>query len=101
MPRSSNSQGDLSNLSNTKLVADKYNVYFSDQGWVYRHYKNAAKTKFWDEIKVVKPCTRTALPIPAGLRHSTTFLTGDGSSSPVADGAVLVATLTTAGGLHH
>ena len=30
--------------------ADKDNIYLSDQGWVYRHFKNASKTKYWDEV---------------------------------------------------
>ena len=100
MPRSSNSQGDLSNLSNTNPVADKDNVYFSDRGWVYRHYKNAAKTEFWDEVLVAGQALQadgTADGSADDFGDPTSFLTGDGSSSPVAGGAVLVATLTTAG----
>ena len=31
-------------------VADQDNIYLSDQGWVYRHYKSLDKSKFWDEI---------------------------------------------------
>ena len=31
-------------------VADQDNIYLSDQGWVYRHYKSLDKSEFWDEI---------------------------------------------------
>ena len=31
-------------------VADKDNIYLSDRGWVYRHFKSKDKSKYWDEI---------------------------------------------------
>ena len=31
-------------------VADQDNIYLSDQGWVYRHFKSLDKSKYWDEI---------------------------------------------------
>ena len=31
---------------------DPQNCFATNQGWVLRHYKNAAKTKFWDEVLV-------------------------------------------------
>ena len=31
-------------------TADKDNIYLSDEGWVYRHYKSLDKTKYWDEV---------------------------------------------------
>lgn len=31
-------------------VADKDNIFLTDQGWVYRHYKALDKSEFWDEI---------------------------------------------------
>ena len=31
-------------------VADQDNIYLSDQGWVYRHFKSLDKTEYWDEI---------------------------------------------------
>lgn len=30
--------------------ADKDNIYLSDEGWVYRHYKSLDKSKYWDEV---------------------------------------------------
>ena len=31
---------------------DPQNIFATADGWVLRHYKNAAKTAFWDEIQV-------------------------------------------------
>ena len=31
---------------------DPSNIFATNEGWVLRHYKNAAKTAFWDEILV-------------------------------------------------
>ncbi len=31
-------------------AADKDNIYLSDEGWVYRHYKSLDKSKYWDEV---------------------------------------------------
>ncbi len=31
-------------------VADQDNIFLTDQGWVYRHYKSLDKSKYWDEI---------------------------------------------------
>ena len=31
---------------------DPQNCFATNQGWVLRHYKNAAKTKYWDEVLV-------------------------------------------------
>ena len=33
-------------------VGDSEDVFATEQGWVLRHYKNAAKTEFYDEILV-------------------------------------------------
>lgn len=53
MPKRSNAPGDL---GTTKIASDSYdnnNVFLTDQGWVYRHWKgepNKAGTKYWDEL---------------------------------------------------
>ena len=31
---------------------DPQNIFATSQGWVLRHYKNAAKTAYWDEVLV-------------------------------------------------
>ena len=33
-------------------AVDPSNIFATADGWVLRHYKNAGKTKFWDEILV-------------------------------------------------
>ena len=64
MPRKS----DLSDLTcclANNPVLDIDNVYFSDQGWAYRHYKSDAKSNlqngYWDEILAVS-YTHLTLP---------------------------------------
>ena len=52
MPQRSNIVGDL---GTTKIASDSYdidNIYLTDEGWVYRHYKRSDKSKWWDEIIV-------------------------------------------------
>ena len=41
--------------------ADKQNVFATAQGWVLRHYKNAAKTEHYDEILCAMKGLPTAL----------------------------------------
>ena len=58
MPHRKNAKGDL---GTTKVASDSYdadNIYLSEEGWVYRHYKKSDKSLWWDEILVagqVKP----------------------------------------------
>ena len=86
MPRRS----DLSDLTcalDANPVLDKDNVYFSTRGWAYRHYKNAAKTEFWDEILVAGQAleddgTPDATADLFGAA-SPTFLVGDGAQMPI------------------
>ena len=33
-------------------AVDPSNIFATAEGWVLRHYKNAAKTEFWDEVLV-------------------------------------------------
>ena len=61
--------------------ADKDNIYLSDQGWVYRHFKNAAKTKYWDEViwagDVTNPPAEND-PVDTFGAADPEFLVGDG-----------------------
>ena len=62
-------------------VADKDNIYLSDQGWVYRHFKNVAKTKYWDEVIWAGDVTNPpAANAPVGIfgEEAQTFNVGDG-----------------------
>ena len=98
MPRRSDTS-DLTCALDANPVLDRDNVYFSDQGWAYRHYKNAAKTEFWDEILVAGQAleddgTPDATADTFGTANPT-FLVGDGAQMP-AD-RVYVVTITAAG----
>ena len=58
MPHRKNAKGDIGSLKRFSDTYDMDNVYLSEEGWVYRHYKNSEKTLWWDEILVagqVKP----------------------------------------------
>jgi hypothetical protein len=43
---------DLRGLHDASDSYDKDNVFLTDEGWVYRHFKKADKSEFWDEIIV-------------------------------------------------
>ena len=55
MPQRVNAKADI---GNSKVASDAYdtnNIFLTDQGWVYRHWKGDPKnntTRFWDEILV-------------------------------------------------
>ena len=83
MPQRSNIVGDL---GTTKVASDAYdidNIYLTEEGWVYRHYKKTDKSKWWDEIIVAgevvaasnAPCEATNPP-KLGTVASPTFETG-------------------------
>ena len=86
MPQRSNIVGDL---GTTKLASDSYdvdNIYLTEEGWVYRHYKSTDGSRYWDEILVAgevvaasnSPCQATNPP-KLGTVASPTFETGDGT----------------------
>jgi plastocyanin len=54
-PHRSNRKGDLGNYRPQSGAADIDNIYFTEEGWVYRHFKGDPRdpnTRFWDEIIV-------------------------------------------------
>ena len=54
-PHRSNRKGDLGNYRPESSAADIDNIFFTEEGWVYRHFKGDPrdpKTRFWDEIIV-------------------------------------------------
>ena len=71
-------------LRNLKIASDSYdidNVFLTDQGWVYRHYKKADLSQYWDEILVageVDLGDSTNDPSAAFDTVSPTFESGDG-----------------------
>ena len=80
-------------IGNAKVASDSYdidNIYLSEEGWVYRHFKNSEKTLWWDEIIVagqVKPgmeihgVTNDEVvetnPLKLGTQGAVPFETGD------------------------
>ena len=52
MPHRVNTTGDIGNALVKSDSYDADHIYLSEEGWVYRHYKNDKKTKWWDEIIV-------------------------------------------------
>lgn len=52
MPLRANKDSDLSGLTANNPVFDLDNVYLSDRGWAYRHYKREDKSLYWDELLV-------------------------------------------------
>jgi hypothetical protein len=71
----------VGNYPDKSDAADKDNIYLSDQGWAYRHYKNADKTKYWDEViwsGYVSDQVQENLPIGKFGAEAQTFLVGDG-----------------------
>ena len=71
-------------LRNLKAASDSYNkdnVFLTDQGWVYRHYKKADFSQYWDEILVageVDLGDSTNDPSSAFDTAAPTFEFGDG-----------------------
>ena len=50
MPHRVNTTGDIGTAKDASDSYDKDNIFLTDEGWVYRHYKKADKSLFWDEI---------------------------------------------------
>ena len=62
MPQRKNIVGDL---GTTKVASDSYdidNIYLTEEGWVYRHYKRTDNSKWWDEIIVAGEVPSTDSP---------------------------------------
>ena len=58
MPHRKNAKGDIGTAKKWSDTYDADNIYLSEEGWVYRHFKNTDRTLWWDEILVagqVKP----------------------------------------------
>ena len=85
MPSRANKAADLSALTAANPVFDTDNVYLSDRGWAYRHYKNEAKTEYWDEILVAGEVAASDNPDIWCRRYSSanpTFETGNSVQAP-------------------
>ena len=71
----------VGNYPDASDVADKDNIFLTDQGWVYRHFKSLDKSRFWDENiwagDVTNPPSGND-PVDAMNDASPEFLVGDG-----------------------
>ena len=84
MPQKSNIVGDL---GTTKLASDSYdidNIYLTEEGWVYRHFKSTDNSRWWDEIIVAGEVPagdgpQATNPPKLGTVASPPYETGDGS----------------------
>ena len=84
MPQKINIVGDL---GTTKLASDSYdidNIYLTDEGWVYRHFKSTDGTRYWDEIIVAGEVPagdspQATNPPKLGTVAAPPYETGDGT----------------------
>ncbi len=86
MPARVNTSGDIGTALDASDAYNKDNIFLTDEGWVYRHYKNDALTKFWDEIIVsgeVDPAATIGgvanAPVDAINDINPNFEVGDGN----------------------
>ena len=85
MPHRVNTEGDI---GTAKVASDSYdvdNIFLTDEGWVYRHYKKEDKSVFWDEIIVAGEVDSTLTiggvantPVDSIGDAAPNFETGDG-----------------------
>ena len=71
----------VGNYPDASDVADKDNIFLTESGWVYRHYKSLDKQKFWDEIiwaGYVNDSVSANDPVDAIGQADPQFLYGDG-----------------------
>ena len=71
----------VGNYPDASDCADKDNIFLTDQGWVYRHYKSLDKQKYWDEIiwaGYVNSAVVANDPVDAINDPDPEFLDGDG-----------------------
>ena len=84
MPQRINIVGDL---GTTKIASDSYdidNIYLTEEGWVYRHFKSTDGSRYWDEILVAGEVPsgdspEATNPPKLGTVASPGYETGDGS----------------------
>ena len=72
---------DLRGLKDASDSYDKDNVFLTDEGWVYRHFKKADKSQYWDEIIVAGEVDASDIandPVGNINDAAPTFETGDG-----------------------
>ena len=86
MPHRVNTTGDIGTAKDASDSYDVDNIFLTDEGWVYRHYKKADKSVFWDEIICAGEVDSTLTingvvntPVDTIGTASPNFETGDGT----------------------
>ena len=86
MPARVNTSGDIGTALDASDAYNKDNIFLTDEGWVYRHYKKSDFSEFWDEIIVAGEVDPAATiggvpnaPVDAINDAAPTFESGDGS----------------------
>lgn len=84
MPQEKNKIADI---GTSKIASDSYdvdNIYLTDEGWVYRHFKSTDGSRYWDEIIVAGEVPsgdspQATNPPKLGTVENPPFETGDGA----------------------
>ena len=66
MPHRKNAKGDIGCAKVASDSLDIDNIYLTEEGWVYRHYKRADKSRWWDEV-IVAGQVKTNISTPADM----------------------------------
>lgn len=82
MPTRANTTGDIGNAKTASDSYDKDNIFLTDQGWVYRHYKSEDHSRYWDEIIVAGKVDPSA--IIDGIPNAPVDSVGDRDDLPPA-----------------
>lgn len=84
MPQEKNKIADI---GTSKIASDSYdvdNIYLTEEGWVYRHFKSTDGSRYWDEIIVAGEVPsgdspQATNPPKLGTVADPAYLTGDGA----------------------
>jgi hypothetical protein len=82
MPHRVNTTGDIGTAKEASDSYDVDNIFLTNEGWVYRHYKKADKSQFWDEIICAGEVDSSDVnndPVDNINDATPTFESGDGS----------------------
>ena len=71
----------IGNYKAISTVANKDNIYLSDQGWAYRHFTSPDKSEYWDEILWAGEVT-----VPPGLNDPVGIFGAEEQTSLFGDG---------------
>ena len=88
------------NYPDASDVADKDNIFLTEQGWVYRHFKSLDKSEYWDEViwaGYVDASVQANDPVDTigAPNDDITFLVGDGFQFVSGDYPATVSTIGT------